>query len=63
MGGGATFRDGVPGSVRNLAIVNRSWTYYPVDVDCSLLHAWDAKLATINARYRITRTLRRQRCR
>jgi hypothetical protein len=62
MGGGATFRDGVPGSVRGLKIVNRSWFYFPVDVECPLLSAWDAKIVTINSNYQITRTVRSLRC-
>jgi hypothetical protein len=62
MGGGAAFRDGVPGSVRGLKIVNHSWFYFPVDVRCSLLSAWDAKRVTINADYRITRIVSTQHC-
>jgi len=62
MGGGLSFRDGVPGTVRGLKIVNRSWYYGPVDVQCSLLQAWDAKRVTINAAYQITRTLGSLRC-
>jgi hypothetical protein len=62
MGGGAAFRLGVPGRVRGLRVVNRSWTYYPLDVECSLLHEWDAHLVQISRGYRITRTLRRLRC-
>ena len=62
MGGGATFRLGVPGRVRGLKIVARSWTYFPVDVECSLVHGWDARLVRITRDYRIARTLRRQRC-
>jgi hypothetical protein len=61
-GGGASFRDGVRGSVRGLRIVNRSWFYFPVDVNCSLLSAWDASRVLINSRYEITRTVGRQRC-
>jgi hypothetical protein len=63
MGGGATFRLGVPGSVRRLSIVDRSWSYYPVDVKCELLTAWDARLVRITRSYRVSRSLRRQRCR
>jgi hypothetical protein len=63
MGGGATFRLGVPGSVRRLSIVDRSWSYYPVDVRCELLTAWDARLVRITRSYRVSRPLSRQRCR
>jgi hypothetical protein len=62
MGGGATFRDGVPGRVRGLRIVDRSWSYRAVDVECQLLRAWDAKLVTINRGYRVTSTRRAQPC-
>jgi hypothetical protein len=62
MGGGATFRDGVPGSVRGLKIVDGSWYYFPVDVKCSALSAWDAELVRIDANYRITGTAGRQPC-
>jgi hypothetical protein len=63
MGGGATFRLGVPGSVRRLSIVDRSWSYFPVDVKCELLSAWDARLVRITRSYRVSRSLGRQRCR
>jgi hypothetical protein len=63
MGGGATFRLGVPGSVRRLSIVEKSWTYYPVDVKCELLTSWDARLVRITRSYRVSRSLGRQRCR
>jgi hypothetical protein len=63
MGGGATFRLGVPGSVRRLSIVDRSWSYYPVDVKCELLTSWDARLVRITRSYRVSRSLGRQRCR
>jgi hypothetical protein len=62
MGGGATFRLGVPGHVRGLRIVDDTWTYYPVDVECSLLTGWDAQLVRITRGYRIARTVRPQRC-
>ena len=62
MGGGATFRDGVPGSVRGLKILNHSWYYFAVDVKCSLLSVWDAQLVTINASYQITGSEGREAC-
>jgi hypothetical protein len=62
MGGGIDFRDGVPGSVRSLKIVNHSWYYAPIDVRCGLLSHWDAQIVTINANYQITRTVRSQPC-
>jgi len=63
MGGGLPFRDGVPGSVRGLKIVDHSWYYSPIDVNCSLLHTWDAKVVRITRRYRIAKTVKRQPCR
>jgi hypothetical protein len=62
MGGGATFRDGVPGQVRGLRIVDKSWSYRPVDVQCQLLRGWDAKLVTISRGYRVMSTRGRQPC-
>lgn len=62
MGGGYPFRLGVPGSVTNLKIVNRSWEFGPIDVACSLVSKWDAKIVTITKSYQVKRTVRRQRC-
>jgi hypothetical protein len=62
MGGGFTFRSGVPGSVRGLKIVDGSWSYAPVDVDCSRLRSWDAEIVTIDAGYRVTKSVKRQPC-
>jgi hypothetical protein len=62
MGGGFTFRNGVPGTVKGLKIVDGSWSYAPVDVDCSLLRSWDAEIVRIDAEYRVTKTLQRQPC-
>lgn len=62
MGGGFTFRDGVPGTVKDLKIVDGSWSYAPVDVDCSLLRRWDAEIVLIDAEYRVTKTVQRQPC-
>lgn len=45
-GGGYGFRLGVTGSVRGLAVVDGSWGYGPVDVRCSALTAWDARVVT-----------------
>jgi hypothetical protein len=61
-GGGYSFRDGVPGSVRGLKIVDRGWTYGPVDVKCSVLSAWDAQLVTIDANFNVTSVRGAQRC-
>jgi hypothetical protein len=61
-GGGASFRMGIPGSVRGLKIVDRSWYYFPVDVKCAALSAWDAKLVTVDANYRVTGTRGTQPC-
>jgi hypothetical protein len=45
-GGGFSFRLGVAGSVRGLAVQDRSWGYGPVDVACSRLTAWEARVVT-----------------
>lgn len=62
MGGGATFRLGVPGSVRGLKVVDGSWGYFPVDVECALLRSWSADVVSITRDYRIARRLRDQPC-
>jgi hypothetical protein len=61
-GGGASFRMGVPGSVRGLKIVDRSWYYFPVDVKCSLLSVWDAQDVSIDSNYQVTGATGTQRC-
>jgi hypothetical protein len=62
MGGGATFRDDVPGTVKGLKIVDKSWYYGPIDVDCSVLRGWEAKIVKITRNYRVARTVRSQPC-
>ena len=61
-GGGYPFRLGMPGSVRGLKIVDRSWGYGPIDVRCSVLSAWGAAIVTITADYKVASTVRRQPC-
>ncbi|MFN0030187.1 MAG: Ig-like domain-containing protein [Acidimicrobiales bacterium] len=61
-GGGFPFRLGTPGSVVGLRIVDRSWSYGPTDVNCSLLSAWEAEIVTVDARYQPTATVRKQTC-
>jgi hypothetical protein len=46
-GGGFSFRLGTPGSVRNLNVVAGSYRFGPLDVDCGLLSAWDARLVRL----------------
>ncbi|KAA9106487.1 DUF4082 domain-containing protein [Microbacterium rhizomatis] len=48
-GGGYSFRNGMPGTVRNLNIVDRGWGYGPVDVNCAALTQWNANAVTLNA--------------
>jgi Bacterial TSP3 repeat len=62
MGGGATFRLGVPATVTGLKIVDRSWFYAPLDVKCSLVTAWDASIVTITPDYQVATTVRPQSC-
>jgi hypothetical protein len=61
-GGGWVFRQGVPGSVTGLRIVEKSWVYGPVESACSDISPWEAKLVKVDAQYRVTRVVRRQRC-
>jgi len=48
-GGGASFRNGMPGTVRNLHVVDGEWGYFPVDVNCSALTVWQADIVTLDA--------------
>jgi hypothetical protein len=61
-GGGFVFRQGVPGSVTGLRIVDKSWVYGPIDSACPDISPWEAKIVTVDAGYRITRVVRNQRC-
>ncbi len=61
-GGGYPFRLAMPGSVRNLRVVDRSWEYGPIDVDCSLVTAWDATVVTVGPDYQPIRTVRQLPC-
>jgi hypothetical protein len=60
-GGGFAFRLGMPGTVKNLKIVDGSWFYGPIDVRCSLVTTWSADIVTVNAAYQPT-TVRAQPC-
>jgi hypothetical protein len=62
MGAGAPFRDGMPGSVRGLKIVNDSWIFRPIDVRCSVLSTWQADIVEIDANYQVSRAVRSQPC-
>ncbi len=55
-GGGYSFTAGVPGTVSNLKVVDRSWVYGPVDANCSRL-TWGAgnEVVSIDAAYQPTR--------
>jgi hypothetical protein len=62
-GGGYVFRQELPGTVRGLRIVDRSWVYGPLaEMDCSAVRRWDAKLVRVDSGYRIKRVLRTQPC-
>lgn len=60
-GGGFPFRNGMPGKVLNLKVVDGSWLYGPIDVKCSVITQWSAEIVTINAAYEPT-TVRAQAC-
>ncbi len=62
MGGGYPFRLGVKGDVSGLKIVQGSWDYGPVDVNCSALSGWNASIVRLARGYQIARTVRSQRC-
>ena len=63
MGGGYTFRLGVPGAVRGLKIADRSWEYGPVDVRCSGVSPWDAQIVTVTSDYQVSSVRGTQACR
>lgn len=46
---GYPFRNGMPGSVRNLNVISGSWAYGPVDVNCSALTLFQAQIVTLDA--------------
>lgn len=48
-GGGYPFRNGMPGPVKNLKIVDGSWAFGPVDVNCAVTSAWNAQVVRLDA--------------
>jgi len=48
-GGGYSFRDGMPGSVKNLKVVDGEWGYGPISVKCSTVSNWQASVVRLNA--------------
>jgi Bacterial TSP3 repeat len=73
-GGGAVFRQQVPGSITGLRIINNSWWHFPIDNRCSVLKPWEAKIVEVDAQavkggvpnpdadYRVTSVVRDQPC-
>lgn len=47
-GGGYSFRNGMPGSIRNLNVVDGGWGFAPVDVHCSVVQTWQARVVTLD---------------
>lgn len=47
-GGGISFRMNTPGSAEGIRIVDRSWYYNPIDVLCSALSSWEAKIVRLD---------------
>lgn len=62
MGQGFPFRLAMAGSVTGLKIVDGSWIFGPVDVDCSALSSWEAKVVDIDSNYAVTSVVRDQPC-
>jgi hypothetical protein len=60
-GGGASFREGMPGTVKGLKVVDGSWSYRPIDVRCSAVTSWQADIVTVTANYQPT-AVRAQPC-
>ena len=48
-GGGYSFRNGMPGPIKNLNIVDGGWGYGPVDVNCGVVSTWQAQAVTLDA--------------
>jgi hypothetical protein len=59
-GGGYSFRNGMPGPVRNLWVVEKSWGYGPVEHGGTC--PWDARLVTVDSQYRVLSTGAAIRC-
>ena len=53
---GYPFRNGMPGSVKNLNIIDGSWVYAPVDVNCSVVTPFQAQVVKLNANGQPVRT-------
>ena len=61
-GAGYSFRMGVRGSVTGLRIVKNSWEYGPMDVKCSAIGEWEAKIVTVDSDYQVKGEGRKQPC-
>lgn len=48
-GGGYSFRDGMPGPVKNLNVVDGAWGYGPVNVKCSAISTWQAQVVKLDS--------------
>jgi len=46
---GYPFRSGMPGPVKNLNVIEGSWVYGPVDVNCSVVTAFQAQVVTLDS--------------
>ena len=46
---GYPFRSGMPGPVKNLNVIDGSWVYGPVDVDCSVVTGFQAQVVKLDA--------------
>ena len=46
---GYPFRSGMPGPVKNLNVIDGSWVYGPVDVNCSVVTAFQAQVVKLDA--------------
>jgi hypothetical protein len=57
VGGGLSFRLGMPGSVRGLQVAAGAWGYGPLEVRCSAVSSWDASLVAVDGNSRSTAVL------
>lgn len=48
-GAGYSFRDGMPGTVKNLNVVENAWGYGPISVKCSAVTSWQASIVRLGS--------------
>lgn len=62
MGGGYSFRLGMPATVRGLRIKQGSWKFGPIDVRCSAVKEWEAQIVAVDTNYQPTTVVQKLPC-